>query len=149
MPSLVIDRYGDYLVVQALSQGVDRLLPQITELLNELLSPAGILARNDPRVRLLEGLEQQVAVLSGDVPPAIDVREGRVQYVVDPLPRPENRFVPRPARKPRGGGALRTRPPARHVQLQRRIRAGAGAAVRNGDGDRHLRGRCRADQVQR
>jgi 23S rRNA (cytosine1962-C5)-methyltransferase len=85
MPSLVIDRYGDYLVVQALSQGVDRLLPAISELLNDLLSPAGILARNDPRVRLLEGLEQQVAVLSGDVPAAIDVREGRVQYAVDPF----------------------------------------------------------------
>jgi 23S rRNA (cytosine1962-C5)-methyltransferase len=83
-PSLVIDRYGDYLVVQALSQGVDQLLPQITQLLNELLSPAGILARNDPRVRLLEGLEQHVVVLSGAVPPAIEVREGRVQYVVDP-----------------------------------------------------------------
>jgi len=84
MPSLVIDRYGDYLVVQALSQGTDQLLPQITELLQELLSPAGILARNDPRVRLLEGLRQGVAVLAGDVPPTIDVREGRVEYVVDP-----------------------------------------------------------------
>ncbi len=84
MPSLVIDRYGDYLVLQALSQGVDRLLPEIVELLEEVVSPAGILARNDPRVRLLEGLEQGVSVLSGDVPSSIDVREGRVNYVVDP-----------------------------------------------------------------
>jgi 23S rRNA (cytosine1962-C5)-methyltransferase len=84
MPSLVIDRYGDYLVLQALSQGVDHLLPQITELLNELVSPSGILARNDPRVRVLEGLEQGVSVLSGEVPPTIDVREGRVEYQVDP-----------------------------------------------------------------
>ena len=84
MPSLVVDRYGDYLILQALSQGVDQLLPQLTELLNELLAPAGILARNDPRVRVLEGLEQKVSVLSGDVPEAIDVREGRVQYAVDP-----------------------------------------------------------------
>ncbi|HXG56755.1 MAG TPA: class I SAM-dependent rRNA methyltransferase [Vicinamibacterales bacterium] len=84
MPSLVIDRYGDYLVLQALSQGMDRLLPEITGLLEELLSPAGILARNDPRVRLLEGLEQGVSVLSGDIPPQIEVREGRVNYLVDP-----------------------------------------------------------------
>lgn len=84
MPSLVIDRYGDYLVLQALSQGVDHLLPQITELLNELFSPRGILARNDPRVRLLEGLEQGVSLLSGEVPEGIEVREGRVKYVVDP-----------------------------------------------------------------
>ncbi|MEO6212322.1 MAG: class I SAM-dependent rRNA methyltransferase [Vicinamibacterales bacterium] len=84
MPSLIVDRYGDYLVVQALSQGVDRLMPQITELLNEIASPLGILARNDPRVRLLEGLEQGVSVLSGTVPPSIEVREGGVEFVVDP-----------------------------------------------------------------
>ena len=84
MPSLVVDRYGDYLVLQALSQGVDRLLPQITELLVELAHPAGILARNDPRVRLLEGLEQRVDVLHGEVPEVIEVREGRVTYHVDP-----------------------------------------------------------------
>jgi 23S rRNA (cytosine1962-C5)-methyltransferase len=84
LPSLVVDRYGDYLVVQALSQGVDRLLPEITQLLVELASPVGILARNDPRVRLLEGLEQRVDVLHGTVPDAIEVREGRVTYLVDP-----------------------------------------------------------------
>jgi 23S rRNA (cytosine1962-C5)-methyltransferase len=85
MPSLVIDRYGDYLVLQALSQGTDALLPQITELLQDLLAPKGILARNDPRVRQLEGLEQSVRVLAGEVPEAIEVREGRVEYAVDPF----------------------------------------------------------------
>jgi 23S rRNA (cytosine1962-C5)-methyltransferase len=83
LPSLVIDRYGDYLVVQALSQGVDRLLPDITRLLLELASPAGILARNDPRVRALEGLEQTVEVLHGAIPPSVVVREGPVEYDVD------------------------------------------------------------------
>ena len=71
-------------MVQALSQGIDRLLPDITRLLVELLQPAGILARNDPRVRLLEGLEQRVEVLHGTVPETIEVREGRVGYHVDP-----------------------------------------------------------------
>ncbi len=84
LPSLVVDRYGDYLVLQALSQGVDRLLPEITALLADIVKPAGILARNDPRVRLLEGLEQRVEVLHGSVPDAIEVREGHVTYVVDP-----------------------------------------------------------------
>lgn len=84
LPSLVVDRYGDYLVVQALSQGMDRLLPEITGLLVDRLNPAGILARNDPRVRLLEGLEQKVEVLHGSVPAAIDVKEGHVEYRVDP-----------------------------------------------------------------
>ena len=84
LPSLIVDRYGDYLIVQALSQGVDRLLPDFAQLLIELLQPAGILARNDPRVRLLEGLEQRVDVLHGTVPEQIEVREGLVNYLVDP-----------------------------------------------------------------
>ena len=84
LPSLIVDRYGDHLVVQALSQAVDRRLPGITNALVELLRPAGILARNDPRVRLLEGLEQRVESLYGDVPDAIEVREGAVRYQVDP-----------------------------------------------------------------
>jgi 23S rRNA (cytosine1962-C5)-methyltransferase len=84
LPSLIVDRYGDYLVVQALSQAVDRRLPEITKALVDLLHPAGILARNDPRVRLLEGLDQRVEPLYGDVPEAIDVREGAIRYQVDP-----------------------------------------------------------------
>ena len=84
LPSLIVDRYGDYLVVQALSQGIDRRVPEIVAALVELLQPAGILARNDPRVRLLEGLPQQVEVLHGSVPERIDVREGAVEYQVDP-----------------------------------------------------------------
>jgi 23S rRNA (cytosine1962-C5)-methyltransferase len=84
LPSLVVDRYGDYLVLQSLSQGMERMLPDVTRLLVELAAPAGVLARNDPRVRLLEGLQQRVEVLHGTVPPSIEVREGRVTYVVDP-----------------------------------------------------------------
>jgi len=84
LPSLIVDRYGDYLVLQALSQGMDRLIPELTALLVELVKPAGILARNDPRVRLLEGLEQRVEVLHGTVPDHIEVREGAVWYSVDP-----------------------------------------------------------------
>jgi len=83
LPSLVVDRYGDYLVVQALSQGVDRLLPAITAHLRELLAPAGILARNDPKVRALEGLPQSVDVLHGTIPDSVVVREGPVEYAVD------------------------------------------------------------------
>src|SRR5688572_31912593 len=83
LPSLVVDRYADYLVVQALSQGSDRMLPDITRMLVELLQPAGILARNDPKVRTLEGLDQRVEVLHGTVPESVIVREGPVEYDVD------------------------------------------------------------------
>jgi 23S rRNA (cytosine1962-C5)-methyltransferase len=84
MPSLIVDRYGEHLVVQALSQGVDRLLPDIVALLVERLQPAGVLARNDSRVRQLEGLESRVDVLHGEVPERIVVRDGAVELEVDP-----------------------------------------------------------------
>ncbi len=83
LPSLVVDRYGDCLVVQALSQGMDRLLPVVVSALGELMHPIGILARNDPRARLLEGLEQRVEVIAGDVPETVTVSETGVEYDVD------------------------------------------------------------------
>lgn len=83
LPSLIVDRYGDHLVMQTLSQAAERLLPQWTAALVDLLKPAGILARNDARVRGLEGLDTKVDVLHGTVPERLEVREGRVQYEVD------------------------------------------------------------------
>ena len=83
LPSLIVDRYGDYLVVQALSQGMDRLLPVVIGALEEMLHPRGILARNDPRTRALEGLEQRVEVLAGDVPDLVTVSENGLHYDVD------------------------------------------------------------------
>ena len=84
LPSLIVDRYADILVVQALSQGMDRHLPQLLPLLVDLTQARGVLARNDPRVRLLEGLEQRVEVLCGDVPETVAVHEGGIEYEVDP-----------------------------------------------------------------
>jgi 23S rRNA (cytosine1962-C5)-methyltransferase len=84
LPSLIVDRYGDYVVIQALSQGIDRRIPEISAALVELVRPKGILARNDPRVRQLEGLEQKVEAVYGDVPEWIEIREGAVRYDVDP-----------------------------------------------------------------
>lgn len=84
LPSLVVDRYGEYLVLQALSQATDRLQPVFVALLVDLLRPAGILARNDPRVRLLEGLEQQIELRHGTVPDRLEVTEAGVRYEVDP-----------------------------------------------------------------
>jgi len=83
LPSLIVDRYGDYLVVQALSQGMDRLLPVVVSALTDRLHPRGILARNDPRARVLDGLEQRVDVLAGEVPDSVPITETGVRYEVD------------------------------------------------------------------
>jgi 23S rRNA (cytosine1962-C5)-methyltransferase len=83
LPSLVVDRYGDYLVLQALSQGIDRRTAEIVEHLVALVSPRGILARNDAKVRTLEGLPQKVELLHGEVPESVTVREGPVEFLAD------------------------------------------------------------------
>ena len=84
LPSLIVDRSGEYLVMQTLSQGVDRLAPTLVRLLVEITGAKGVLARNDPKVRKLEGLEQKVEVLHGDVPESIEVSEAGIKYTVDP-----------------------------------------------------------------
>ena len=87
LPGLVVDVYGEsgarIVVVQALTQAIDRRLPVIAEVIQDALEPQGILARNDQKVRRLEGLPEEVRVLAGHVPAAIEVREGPVRYEVD------------------------------------------------------------------
>ncbi|HUL71959.1 MAG TPA: class I SAM-dependent rRNA methyltransferase [Vicinamibacterales bacterium] len=87
LPALVVDRYGDgrddYLVIQTLCQGMDRRIGLIVELLGTIVRPRGILARNDPKVRRLEGLDERVEVLAGEVPDTVEVREGDVTYRAD------------------------------------------------------------------
>jgi 23S rRNA (cytosine1962-C5)-methyltransferase len=83
LPALVVDRYGDYLVIQTLSQGMDRRKGEIVEALVTLLRPKGILERNDPKVRQLEGLEPQVGLLFGAVPEQVEVEENGVVYLAD------------------------------------------------------------------
>jgi 23S rRNA (cytosine1962-C5)-methyltransferase len=83
LPSLVVDRYGDYLAVQTLSQSTDRLKDLFLQILIELFSPKGILERNDPKVRLLEGLDQHVGVLHGEIPEEILTRENGITFVYD------------------------------------------------------------------
>jgi 23S rRNA (cytosine1962-C5)-methyltransferase len=83
LPSLVVDRYGEYLAIQTLSQGTERAKAQIVAALVDLLQPKGVVERNDPRVRALEGLEQTVSVLHGVVPDVVEVREGDVRFRVD------------------------------------------------------------------
>jgi len=84
LPSVIVDRYGDYIVLQTLSQSSERLKNLFVEILVEQFSPKGVVERNDPKVRLLEGLDQRVSVLHGDVPPEILVKENGVTFICDP-----------------------------------------------------------------
>lgn len=85
LPGLIVDQYGDTLVVQATTAGIDRRLPEITALLIDLVKPAAVIERNDVGVRRLEGLPLKTGVLHGTAPGAIRVRVGRADFPCDPL----------------------------------------------------------------
>jgi 23S rRNA (cytosine1962-C5)-methyltransferase len=84
LPSLVADLYGEHLVVQLLSAGLEAYRREIVDALVAAWSPVGVLARNDVPVRRLEQLEEGVELLHGTVPEALEVREGEVRYVAAP-----------------------------------------------------------------
>jgi 23S rRNA (cytosine1962-C5)-methyltransferase len=83
IPGLVVDRYGDHLVLQVGSAAVEKRLGWVLDALHELLSPAGMLLRGDSAARKRDGLDTGVRVLSGEVPEAVLVREGPVRYEAD------------------------------------------------------------------
>jgi 23S rRNA (cytosine1962-C5)-methyltransferase len=83
LPSIVVDRYGDYLVIQTLSQAAEKQKSVFVDLLVEMFAPKGILERNDPKVRLLENLEQKVGVLYGEVPNEVVAQENGISFVYD------------------------------------------------------------------
>jgi 23S rRNA (cytosine1962-C5)-methyltransferase len=83
LPSVVVDAYGDYLVIQTLSQSSERYKSLFCEILVEQFSPKGMLERNDPKVRLLEGLEQKISVLHGEVPEEILAKENGIAFYYD------------------------------------------------------------------
>jgi 23S rRNA (cytosine1962-C5)-methyltransferase len=85
LPGLIVDRYGSCLVIQTLSQGMDRARDLIVHCLKELLAPSGILARNDAAVRKLESLPLEVVVLSGDVPERIAIEMNGLHLEADLL----------------------------------------------------------------
>jgi len=73
LPGLIVDRYGGYLVMQTLDQGMDRDRDLIAACLDELLWPLAIVARNDASVRKLENLPLETVVLKGEIPEWVPV----------------------------------------------------------------------------
>ncbi len=85
LPGLIVDRYGAYLVIQTLSQGMERSRDLIIRCLQELLAPAGILARNDAAVRKLESLPLEVTVVSGEIPERVAIAMNGLNLEADLL----------------------------------------------------------------
>jgi 23S rRNA (cytosine1962-C5)-methyltransferase len=86
VPGLIVDRYDRWLVAQFHTAGVERDRALILEALASAIQPEGVLVRDDVNARDREGLMVGgAAVAYGDVPEAIEIREGVVRYLVDPF----------------------------------------------------------------
>ena len=85
LPSLIVDRYNDVLVLQTLSQGTDAVKSLITEILVEEFTPRAVIERNDVRVRQLEGLPLIAASLYGDAPGEFEILQHGLRFYVAPL----------------------------------------------------------------
>lgn len=104
LPALIIDKYGDYLVMQCLSLGIDMRKKLICECLTELFNPKGIYERSDVSVRKKEGLQEVKGILYGEVPDYCEICENGIKMLVDVkngqktgyfLDQKENRFAAR------------------------------------------------------
>lgn len=84
LPGLIVDQYDDFIVLQALTAGIDKVKTVIANQLNELLHPAGIYERSDMETRTLEGLEQVNGILTGKSPSEhIKITENGYQFLID------------------------------------------------------------------
>jgi len=82
LPGLVVDRYGDVLVVQITTAGMERLKDSIVEALTELVQAKVVLLKNDTPARELEGLESYTETVVGSLPEHIEVIENNVHFEV-------------------------------------------------------------------
>jgi 23S rRNA (cytosine1962-C5)-methyltransferase len=85
LPGIIVDRYRDCLVLQTLSSGADALKFHLIDILKDAIQPAGIVERNDVKVRRLEGLEEVRSVLWGSVPDEMEIMEDGIRFSVDLL----------------------------------------------------------------
>ena len=104
IPALIIDKYDEYLSVQFLSLGIDKMKKLIVECLVDLFAPKGIYERSDVAVRVKEGLTETKGVIYGEVPDRIIITENGLKMAVDVkngqktgyfLDQKENRYAAR------------------------------------------------------
>lgn len=85
LPGLIVDRYADYLVIQTLNPGMERMKSEIVDTLLALLHPKGIIEKNDSDIRKIEGLPVRKGLLAGKAfPEFIEIQENGLRFLADP-----------------------------------------------------------------
>ena len=85
LPGLIIDQYGDYIVIQTLTLAMDLRIEIIADAVMETLSPKGIIARNDSPSRIAEGLDQETKTLRGTEPTIFHIVYKETHFSIDLL----------------------------------------------------------------
>lgn len=83
LPGLVVDRYGDVLVVQITSVGMDKLKDLVVEVLSDVVNPRCIYERSVGAGRRTEGLQSATGELKGQLPDVVEFREYGVRFTAD------------------------------------------------------------------
>ena len=84
LPGLIVDRYGDHLVMQTTTMAMELRQDLIAKVLVELLQPASITLRNDSSMRKAEGLEPEIKMIHGSQPSPFTVTHGESVFEIDP-----------------------------------------------------------------
>lgn len=84
LPSLIVDKYGDHVVAQLLSAGLETARDDVLAAIQATLQPTGILLRNDAAVRRREGLPLGIEPVVGTVPEPLEVQEGAIFFEARP-----------------------------------------------------------------
>jgi 23S rRNA (cytosine1962-C5)-methyltransferase len=82
LPGLVLDRFGDVVVGQIATAGMEAMRADIEAAVRKVIAPSAMVWKNDAGVRELEGLPSYVATAFGELPQSVQVEEGGVSYQV-------------------------------------------------------------------
>ena len=83
LPGVVIDRYGEYLVLQTLTLGMSQRVDMISGAMSEIFAPKGILLRNDSPMRAAEGLESETKLIYGELPAEQTLDVNGISFTID------------------------------------------------------------------
>ena len=85
VPGLTLDRYGDVIVAQATTAGIERLKPEVEAAVQKVIAPRAMIWKNDAGIRALEQLPGYADIAFGTVPAPLIVREGGLEFALDPI----------------------------------------------------------------
>ena len=83
LPGLIVDKYGDYLSIQILSLGMEKIKADIIKILVEVTKTLGIYERSDVSIRQKEGLEEFKGIVYGNFNPIVEIKENDIKMYVD------------------------------------------------------------------